>query len=235
MKIIELAIKRLAVVVAILVITACGVTPEPMMKLDTNILSKQDLKVGVVVSLPKDNATTHIYGASCLVCYGVASGLTSSLDKHLKSSISTDELENIKQLIVDEYKNRNIDIKEIPFSKNFSKLKKFKTKAKTGFAKKNYKSFKKSHDIDLLVVLELYAHGAYRSFSGYVPNGDPMGYLSGKIFTVDLGSNSYVQYLEIDEKVQPEGEWDEPNGYPSVTTAYYQAIENAKNKVKDGI
>ncbi len=235
MKTIELALKRLAVVAIVLVLTACGITPQPMIKLDTNILSKQDLKVGVIVSMPEDKATTHIFGASCLLCYGVASGLTSSLDKHLESSITTDELENIKQLILDGYENRNVEIKEITLSKEAKKLKKFKTKAKTGFASRNYKPIKKLHDVDLVVVLELYAHGAYRSFSQYIPNGDPMGYLSGKLFTIDLNSNAYVQYLEIDEKVQPEGEWDDPNGFPSVTTAYYQAIENAKKKVKDAI
>jgi hypothetical protein len=33
--------------------------------------------------------------------------------------------------------------------------------------------------------------------------------------------------------VSAQGEWDEPPKFPGLTTAYYQAIELAKDKIKD--
>ena len=68
-----------------------------------------------------------------------------------------------------------------------------------------------------------------------MPNGDPQGYIAGLLYAVDLNSNAYIQYLELDEKVQPEGEWDEPTTFPSVTTSYYQAVENIKNRIRNAI
>ena len=41
-------------------------------------------------------------------------------------------------------------------------------------------------------------------------------------------TDAYVQYMRFNELVQPQGEWDEPDDFPSVTTAYYQALENVK-------
>lgn len=230
-------IQRLVILAFALVLTACGSTPQPVVKLETNVLAKPNLTVGYVVQMPEDTkATTHIWGADCLLCYGVASALTSKLDKHLETSISGEGLEEIAQLVLEGYKKHNVAVKEIELTeKDLKKLKKFKTKAKIGFAKKDYRSLKEKHGVDLLVVLNLWRHGAYRGFSSYVPTTDPQGYVAGQLFTLDLNTNGYIQYLEIDEKIQPEGEWDEPDTFPSVTTSYYQALENAKLKVKEAI
>lgn len=106
-----------------------------------------------------------------------------------------------------------------------------KFKGENGFAEKDFRVLKDKLGLDMLVVLSLDQHGAYRSFSSYIPNGDPQGYIAGTLYTVDLTTNGYVQYLSIAERVQPQGEWDEPTAFPSVTTAYFQSIENVKSLV----
>lgn len=216
-----------------LIITACGSTPQPLVEIESNIFTQPETRVGYAYIMPEDKATTHIYGASCLLCYGVASSLTSKLDTHLESAIDQQELINIRTLVLDEYSTRTSNIKEVALTVPISKLSKFK--GELGFAKKDFRALKDTLEVDILVVLELHRHGAYRSFSSYVPNGDPQGYLAGLLYAVDLNSNAYIQYLEIDEKVQPEGEWDEPTTFPSVTTSYYQAIENVKNRIRNAI
>jgi len=226
-------IKHLSIVLIALFLTACGSTPQPTVELKTNMFVDDKVKVGFVYNAPKDKATTHISGAGCLLCYGVASALTSKLDTHLESTIGTEELTKIKELVISKYKTRSENIELVYLPKAISKLKSFK--GELGFAKKDFRALKDSLNVDLLVVLQLNSHGAHRSFSNYIPNGDPQGHIAGLLYSVDLNTNAYVQYLEINENVQPAGEWDEPTSFPSVTTSYYQAIENAKQKIKDAI
>ncbi len=216
-----------------ILLSACGSTPQPTVTLNTNLFAKDGLKVGIAYAPPKGKATTHIYGANCLLCYRVASALTSSLDTHLEANIMTDELTKIKNIVLAEYSQRSKNVELVSLPTSIDKLKKFK--GELGFAKKDFRVLKEKLGIDLLVVLDVYNHGAYRSFSNYIPNGDPQGYIAGSLYSVDLDTNAYVQYLRIDEKVQPSGDWDEPSTFPSVTTSYYQAIENGKQKIKDAI
>lgn len=226
-------IKSTLVLAFALVLTACGSTPQPTVELQSNQVGT-DKKVAFVYVAPEDStATTHIYGAGCLLCYGVASALTSSLDTHLESTIDDTELNALKDLVIQEYRQYNSDMQVVTLSTPIDKLKKFK--GELGFAEKDFRPLKDSLNADVLVVFELYEHGAFRSFSNYIPNGDPQGYVRGKLYTVDLTTNAYVQYLLIDQKVQPEGEWDEPPTFPGVTNAYYQAIENVKQKLANAI
>lgn len=226
-------IKSALIVTLALVLTACGSTPQPTVQLQSNQVGT-DKKVAFVYVGPEDTAaTTHIYGAGCLLCYGVASALTSSLDKHLEGTIDATELNALKDLVIQEYRQYNSDMQVVTLNTPINKLKKFK--GELGFAEKDFRPLKDTLNADVLVVFELYEHGAYRSFSEYIPNGDPQGYVSGKLYTVDLSTNAYIQYLVIDQKVQPEGLWDEPPTFPGVTNAYYQAIENAKQKLADAI
>jgi len=226
-------LKGIGLISLICLMTACSSTLQPTVELDTNYFSGEKMKVGVLYIAPIDKATTHITGASCLLCYAVASALTSELDTHLENTLSNDELVKIKELVVSEYKELSKDTKLITLDQPIKELKDFK--GELGFAKKDFRSLKESLAIDLLVVLELPRHGAFRSFSNYIPNGDPQGYIAGLLYSVDLSTNAYVQYLDLTEMVQQTGEWDEPPSFPSVTTAYYQAAENLKKKIRDSI
>jgi hypothetical protein len=217
----------------VILLSACGSTPQPTVAITTNIFAKEDLKIGVVYNAPKDKATTHIFGANCLLCYGIASSLTSKLDKHLASSIETAELTKFKDLVLSEYSERSKNVELVTLPTPIDKFNKFK--GELGFAKKDFRSLKESLDLDIVVVLQVNRHGAYRSFSNYIPNGNPQGYIAGVLYAIDLNTNAYVQYMEINEITQPSGEWDEAPFFPSVTTAYYQAVENTKQKIKDAI
>ncbi len=233
MKIRGISFKATLVAMLALVLSACGSTPQTTVNLASNSVADDNLKLGYVYIGPEENATTHIFGAGCLLCYGVASALTSTLDGHLEGTVDGSEMNNIRDLVFAEYQkhNQNIDVVTLP--KPVDKLPKFK--GELGFAKKDFRSLKESLGVDVLVVLHLSRHGAFRSFSNYIPNGDPQGHVAGLLYTVDLNTNAYLQYLELSERVQPEGEWDEPPTFPNVTTSYYQAVENTKAKLRTAI
>ncbi|MBT4883003.1 MAG: hypothetical protein HON44_03410, partial [Glaciecola sp.] len=203
--------KLLIILLATLFISACGSTPQGFVPLVKNVVQADNTKIGFVYIAPEDKATTHIYGADCLLCYGVASALTSSLDTHLESTISADELLVIKDAVIAGYSDLNVELIEVNLTAPITKLKKFK--GENGFAEKDLRVLKDKLGLDLLVVSSLDQHGAYRSFSSYIPNSDPQGYIAGTLYTVDLTTNGYVQYLSIAERVQPQGEWDEPTAF----------------------
>ncbi|MCW8093156.1 hypothetical protein [Alteromonas sp. ASW11-130] len=233
MKIKGISFKATLVALLALVLGACGSTPQPTVNLTSNTLADENIKLGYVYVGPKEKATTHIFGAGCLLCYGVASALTSTLDGHLEGTVDGSEMNNIRDLVFAEYQKHNQNIDVVTLSKPIAKLPKFK--GELGFAKKDFRSLKETLGVDVLVVLQMDRHGAYRSFSNYIPNGDPQGHVSGMLYTVDLNTNAYLQYLTFDEKVQPDGEWDEPPTFPNLTTSYYQAVENTKAKLKAAI
>lgn len=224
-------IKTIMVLVFAVILAACGSTPQPTVSLLSNTNTKNELKIGFVYTGPEAKATTHIYGASCLLCYGVASSLTSKLDAHLEGNIGVDELDGIKELVKAKYREKYASVTDVTLPIAIDKLKKFK--GELGFAQKDFTVLREKLGVDVLVVMNISEHGAFRSFSGYIPNGDPQGYVGGLLYSVDLSNNSYIQYQSLNMKVQPPGEWDEPHHFPSVTTSYYQAVENVKKLLSD--
>ena len=232
MRILRNKIIYLTGLLSLLVLTGCSMAPpQPDLAINTDLLSQQETKIGIHYVAPNENATTHIRGANCLICYGVASALTSGLDTHLKAKISTEDLDAIKELVYTKYSKRFPNVRMVNLTTPVGDLKDFKADQQLGFARKDFKSFKEELDLDVLVIMQVRGYGAHRSFSEYIPNGDPQGYFSGLLYSIDLNTNAYLHYLSIDEKVQPTGAWDQPPSYPSVTTAYYQAVENAKKKI----
>ncbi|MFT4747232.1 MAG: starvation-inducible outer membrane lipoprotein [Congregibacter sp.] len=68
MKNMGIKIKQLVVISLAILLAACGSTPQPTVALSSNILTTKDLKLGYVYVGPEGQATTHIFGASCLLC-----------------------------------------------------------------------------------------------------------------------------------------------------------------------
>ena len=231
MRQLSIPIRTPSLMLAVLFIAACGSTAQPLVPLQTNVINKDSSKIGVYYELPDEEATTHIFGAECFLCHSKASSMTSALSSHLENSIDEEELEDIKETVFIEFKDLSDDVTYVELSRPMEKLPKFK--GGSGYALRDFRFLKEQLEIDYLVVVDLNAHGAYHSFNKDTPNGDPQGYISGVIFTVDLDNNAFVQYREINEKVQPKGDWDQPANFPSVTAAYYQAASNVRKIIRD--
>ena len=61
-------------VIGALLLSGCGSTPQPTILLDKTFTNSKKERIGIYVQTEK--ATTHIYGASCLLCYGIAAAAT---------------------------------------------------------------------------------------------------------------------------------------------------------------
>lgn len=224
MKIIKLLVASLLTVLLV----ACGTTPQTSVQLKKEVLTPNK-RIGILVhEIPKP--TTQIVGASCLLCYGVAAAANATLDKHL-ATLPISDLDSTKNLVLEGYKGKANSVEFVTITESeLKKLKKFKNEL--GYAEKDYRIFKELKNIDILVVLQYRAHGAYRGYSAYVPVTDPLGFVLGVVYSIDLETNQYLQYLELEQKIAVDGEWDEPSQqFPGVTNAYYQAVELTKASI----
>lgn len=214
------------VITVSLLLTGCQTIIQPSIAFNKQQFSNIENKVGIY--LETEDATTHIYGASCLLCYGIASAANSSLSSHLES-ISLDDINSLEGMLVAHLDNQGKKVQIIELPKKIKNLPRFKNQP--DFPNKDYRELKQQLNIDTLIVINLPEHGAYRSYSSYIPTSSPMGSVTGEIFTVDLNTNQYIQYQTIDIKVNVSGDWDEPSDFPGVTSAYYEAIEKTKEQI----
>lgn len=222
--------KQLIVVLFAMALTACGSTPQSQVALDSNFYQSNQGVVGVYFDkLPE--VDTWLPGADCLLCYAAAAAMNARLSSHFQS-LDAVELEQLKDELLNELREKGMEVKSIQAPIKFSDLKSFKTK-ELNFAKKDHRPLKEKLGVDHLIVIDFNVVGAVRYYSGYVPNGPPTGKVSGLVYMVDLATNQYQQYNGISVSIAAQGEWDEPPTFPGLTNAYYQAIEQSKDRVKE--
>lgn len=211
-----------------LAIISCAQHPQELIALSPKFATEINGKIGVKVIIPKPN--THLVGAGCLLCIAVAEAANSSLTKYTKTLDYTD-LKESDQIILESLERKGAEVKIIAEPFSIKKLKKFKTK-ELNYAKKNHTPLKQKFDIDKLFVLNLTSIGVYRPYANYIPTGAPTGLVEGVFYLLDLNTNKYEMYQTIDFKINTQGEWDESPNYPGITNAFYQAVEQAKDKIR---
>lgn len=217
-----------ALIISSSMFVGCAVTPQSPVALSENFYSNKETLVGVYMDeLPETK--THIVGAGCLLCIATAAAANSKLTTHL-NTLGTDELADLDENLVEVISEKGVKASLIMTPINFDKLGKFKSD-EPNVAKKDFTPLKEELGVDKLIVIDLNAAGAYRPYSSYVPTGDPVGTVMGLAYTIDLNTNQYELYENIDIKVSAEGEWKEPPTFPGVTNAYYEAVELTKDKV----
>ena len=89
-------------------LTGCALPVQPPVDISHNFWQEKDKTIGVIMSEIPEPETT-IVGASCLLCYGVASAANSSLDKHLKT-IPTEDVAILKQKVFDILTDREMNV-----------------------------------------------------------------------------------------------------------------------------
>jgi hypothetical protein len=94
-----------------------------------------------------------------------------------------------------------------------------------GFATLNFVPFRQKYGVDKLVVVEIQALGFERPYASYIPTSDPKALLRGRGYMVNLATNTYEWYLPLNVWKSADGKWDEPEKFPGLTNAYFQALE----------
>lgn len=222
---------RIAIVLtATLLLAACGSTPQAPISLDSNFIQNNKTGKLAVYMDEMPEVDTSLEGASCLLCYAAAAAANSSLSSHFQS-LSAEDLAAVQDEIVTIFSEKNATVEKVSTKIDIDKLKKFKTK-ELNFAEKDFRGLKQQLQADQLLVIDFTQVGAARPYNGYIPLGPPSASIRGTVYIVDLDTNKLLQYYPLSVSISSQGEWDEAPSFPGLTNSYYEAIETAKDRIK---
>lgn len=216
------------VTICVLFLSGCAgkvISPIPY---DASALVHQEEVIGIVSTRLPD--TDMIYpGASCLLCLGAAAAMNSTLSSYAET-LDASELEGIKKEIAESLEAQGKNVKLINYPLDVKVLKDFSSEA-PNTALKDYTTYAKQAGVQHLVVIDFSYLGFQRNYASYIPSSDPFAKVVGKTLFVDGENNTLYWYLPLDIEVSSQGEWDEPEDFPGLTNAFYQALAIAKEQI----
>lgn len=207
----------------------CATPPQQAVPLTSTSLSSSVGRVGVVMSaLPK--VDTIFPGADCLLCYATASAIGSKLTDHART-LKADELAALQKDAVQTLSQRGIVAVGIDTPFKLDSLPDQPNSGAANTARKSFASFRSSHNVEKLLVIDIGFIGFERMFAAYVPTADPKAHVAGTVYLVNLSNNTYEWYQPIAIRKSSDGAWDEPPSFPGLTNAFYQALELSRDSV----
>lgn len=217
-----------AAVSVVVFLGGCTTAPQAPLSMTEGALTAQSGRVGVVMStLPKVN--TAFPGAGCLLCIAAAEVANSSLTKHTQA-LTYEDLPKVKEQAAGILRKKGIEVTVIDDKFDLDNLDRFSSQGLNS-ASKDFRPFSQKFKVDKLIVFSINSIGVARSYSSYIPNGDPKAEIHGFAYMVNLANNTYEWYAKIDAVRASDGNWDEAPTYPGLTNAYYQVIEMTKDQL----
>ncbi|HEY9023812.1 MAG TPA: hypothetical protein VIP05_05900 [Burkholderiaceae bacterium] len=207
-------------------LAACQTTPpqSPIALTKENLAAQKGrVAVGIRVASPD----LYLPGANCLLCIGAATVANSSLNTYTKT-LKTDELVAIRAEIVEDLRKKGVDAAPIDAPIDFDKLSDLKLGP--NFSTKDFAPIAKG--FDHVVVINIQQIGFVRNYAAYVPTSDAKATLAGFSYMVDLKTNRLEWFDHLVITRSADGAWDEAPSFPGLTNAYFQAIEQAKDRMK---
>ncbi len=206
-------------------LAACQTTPQnPIALTKDNLAAK---KGRVAVAIRTSTPDLYLPGANCLLCMGAAVIANSSLNTYAKT-LKTDELLQVKTELVDLMRKNGIDAVALDGQIDLDKLPDLKLG--TNMATKDYSGVAKG--FDHLVVINVQQIGFVRNYAAYIPTSDAKATVSAFAFMVDMKTNAYEWFDHLTVTRSADGAWDEGPAFPGLTNAYYQVVEQTKDRVK---
>lgn len=206
-------------------LAACQTVPQNPITLTKETLAAQKGRVAVAIRLPKPDL--YLPGAGCLLCMAAANIANSSLNAY-SQTLKTDEMLQIKTEIVELMRNEGIDAVALDGQIDLDKLPDLKLGP--NMATKDYTPAAKG--FDHLVVINVQQIGFVRTYSAYIPTSDAKATVAGFAFMVNLKTNGYEWFDHVVITRSADGAWDEAPAFPGLTNAYFQAVEQAKDRMK---
>ncbi|HKX43442.1 MAG TPA: hypothetical protein VJO99_19945 [Burkholderiaceae bacterium] len=217
-----------AAAVVSLLLGGCATPIQPPVPLQASSVSAKNSRVGVAMT-PLPKVDTYLPGASCLLCLAAASVANSSLTAYAKT-LPYEDLSTLKDTVAELIRKRGGEAVVISEAIKLDALPDSSAKG-PNLARKDFSSLAKKYSIDKILVIDVAQLGFERTYSAYVPTGDPKGVLRGSGSLVDLKTNTLEWYQPLTVLRSSDGAWDEPPKFPGLTNAYFQAIELGKDEV----
>ena len=206
-------------------LAACQTTPQNPITLSKDGLASQKGRVAVAIRTAAPDL--YLPGAGCLLCLGAATIANSSLNTYSKT-LKTDEMVQVRAEIVEALRKKGVDAVAIDGQLDIDKLPDLKLGV--NMASKDFTPVAKG--FDHIVVINVQQLGFVRNYAAYVPTSDAKATVSGIAYMVNLKTNAYEWFDHVSITRSADGAWDEAPAFPGLTNAYFQAIEQAKDRMK---
>jgi hypothetical protein len=217
------------VALATLLLVGCATPPQAPIDLSDGFFAARSQRIGVAVSEIPQPATVFP-GAGCLLCLAAASLAHSSLTDAV-NAWKTDELRPLQGELVALLKARGQNVVAIEQPLKLQELPD-RDGAQPNYARKDFSALKSKAGVESLLVVNFQALGAWRNYSAYIPTGAPRAVFKAEAYMVDLATHRLVWYQMIDLGRAADGSWDEPPKFPGLTNAYFQLLEEGKDRIK---
>lgn len=175
-------------------------------------------------------------GANCLLCLGAAAAANGELAGRVKE-FSTDELESIGSDIVHFVEDKGVTVHQLgeDFELDRESLPRLRRRSQadeeTVYTRRDYRPLRQDVETDELLLLRFKKVGVERTYNGYIPTGQPRAVVQFHISLVDLEANELMLNRSLQMHAKVDGEWDEPPNFPGLTTAYYEVLEKARDRI----
>lgn len=220
--------KIFGVLAVVSLLVGCGAAPVKPVAMEKDYLYSGTKKVGVVLAkMPVPDV--YLPGADCLLCIGVAEMANSTLSTHVET-LKPDDFSLVKSELVERLKEKGVDVIAIDENIEVEKLPEFQSEVE-GVSKHDYSAYSSKYDITQLLVIDINSLGIQRKYASYVPTSDPKAVVAGAGYLVELSTNTYKWYKNIEVYKSASGNWDEPPSFPALTNAYYQVIEAGRENI----
>jgi hypothetical protein len=220
--------KRLLLILFLLSsFVGCATKPQGPVAFDEKKLDPRRSTIGIVMS-PVPAVAVSYPGANCLICVGAAKVINSALEKHT-SQLATDELKSIEGDLEKKLSTRGFRVNILPkevIAKPFPE----KKATEENQASRDYSRLKSEYEIDKFLFISVAGTGFDRRYADLFPTSPPMAVTRGVVSLVDIETGSFLAYKRIELTIATQGDWDEPDRFPGLTAAYYEAIERFKDE-----
>jgi hypothetical protein len=206
-------------------LAACQTAPQNPISLNKDTLGADKGRVAVAMRVAAPDL--YLPGAGCLLCMAAATIANTSLNTYAKT-LKVDEMTQFKAEIVEMLRKKGIDAVAIDAPLDFEKMPDLKLGP--NMATKDFSSVAKG--FDRLLVVNVQQIGFVRTYAAYIPTSDAKATIDGVAYMVNLKSNAYEWYDHVTVTRSADGKWDEAPAFPGLTNAYFQAIEQAKDRMK---
>lgn len=221
------ALRTWAVLTLLACLTLSGCAHvQPPVPLDHQFWDAKEPTIGVAITVVPEPVLA-LTGNQGLLDFAINKGVNSKLSGNVEKWQVRD-LNTLPDVIVAKLQARGYKAKRINEPVDLKVYK--ETDFREGYMGRDLTPIKGAYGVDRLLLVNVYATGATRSYFHFVPTSVPMAQVGGQGFVVDLADNKLLWFKPFVAVQAAQGEWDEPT-YTNLSNAFYQAMDNSRQQM----
>lgn len=210
---------------ACLTLTGCAHV-QPPVPLDHQFWDAKEPTIGVAMTVVPEPVLA-LTGNQGLLDYAINKGVNNKLSDNVEKW-QVGDLNTLPDVLVAKLQAKGYKAKRINEPVDLKIYK--ETSFREGYMTRDMTPVKATYGVDRLLLVNVYATGATRSYYSIVPTSVPMAQVGGQGMVIDLADNKLLWFKPFVATQAAQGEWDEPT-YTNLSNAFYQAVDNSRQQM----